>query len=262
MNLQKMARNLGKTVGKNSPTILTALGVTGLFTTVILAVKATPKALIILDEEAEYREAESENGEIEPINVRDIIALTWKCYLPAGVMGVLTAACIISSNSINIKRNKALAGAYLLAETALKDYQAKVIENMGKEKHREIKGQVAQDKIVKNPVSKSEVIPTGKGETLCFDALSGRYFMSDRETIRAALNNLSRDLMSEMFITLNQVYYELGLEGTKLGEQVGWHLDQVDSDLIQPEFDTKFAEDGRPCLVLDFETQPMYWDRD
>jgi hypothetical protein len=108
-------------------------------------------------------------------------------------------------------------------------------------------------------VSKNKVILTGKGDTLFYDAQSGRYFMSDIETIKSVLNKLSRSLMTEMFISLNEVYMELGLDTTKTGENMGWHLDY---GLIEPHFDTLIAEDGRPCIVLDFEEQPMYWDHD
>jgi hypothetical protein len=161
-----------------------------------------------------------------------------------------------------MKRNAALAGAYSLTEAALKEYQAKVVEKIGEAKHREIKDDIAKEKIERNPVSKSEVIVTGMGETLCLDAFSGRYFKSDMETIKRALNKLSRDLMTDMFVPLNSVYSELGLERSKMGDLLGWHVDQVGSDLILPYFSSQLADDGRPCLVMDFETEPKYADRD
>jgi len=87
-------------------------------------------------------------------------------------------------------------------------------------------------RVVRNPVSDNEVIITSRGDTLCYDALGGRYFKSDIEHIRQVLNKLSRDLMSEQFITLNQVYSELGLKGTKVGDVAGWH---IDDGLIEPD---------------------------
>jgi hypothetical protein len=78
------------------------------------------------------------------------------------------------------------------------------------------------------------------------------------EAINAALNKLSRDLMSDMYISLNAVYSELGLEQTKMGDMIGWHIDW---GLIEPDFDTQISEDGRPCLVLDYRIEPKYSDR-
>lgn len=170
-------------------------------------------------------------------------------------MGVVTIACIIGANSINLKRNAALVSLYSLSEAALKEYQAKVIETLGKQKERKIKDDIAKDRIVKNPVSDNEIVITNLGDTLCYDSLSGRYFKSDIEKIRQVLNKLSRDLMSEMFIDLNQVYSELNLKGTKMGDMVGWH---IDDGLIEPDFSSQLTENGTPCLVLDFVTEPRY----
>jgi hypothetical protein len=77
-------------------------------------------------------------------------------------------------------------------------------------------------------------------------------------TIEAALNKMTRRLMTENFISLNEVYSELGLEGIKLGDEQGWH---VDWGQIEPNFSSQIAEDCRPCLVIDFEVQPRYCDR-
>jgi hypothetical protein len=171
-------KRLGKLITKNSPTILTGLSVAGLVSTVIMAVKATPKAMRILDE------ARIQNGMVElaednnsitintGIPVKDAIRLTWKCYIPTAIMGGLTIGCIIGSNSINLRRNAALAGLYSLTETALKEYKAKVIETIGEKKERDIRDEVAKERIHKNPVSDNEVVITGYGETLCYDFLS------------------------------------------------------------------------------------------
>ena len=73
---------------------------------------------------------------------------------------------------------------------------------------------------MKNPVR--EVILTEKGgNTICYDAISGRYFKSDRDTINRAVNELNRQMRDDMYVTLNEFYYALGLDGTKLGRRSG-----------------------------------------
>lgn len=258
--LKHATKVISRTLTKNSPSILTGLGVAGVFATAVMAVKATPKALILLDEEKYNREKEYDTlGESEPISAKDAIALTWKCYLPATIMGAVTIACIIGANKINLRRNAVLASLYSLSESALKEYQAKVVETIGKNKERKIKDDMAHDKILNNPANDREIIITGNGDTLCYDAMSGRYFKSDIEEIRRALNKLSRDMMTEMNITLNEVYNELGLKSTKLGEMVGWN---IDDGLIDPEFSSQLTENGVPCLVLDFSESPRYFYQD
>jgi phenylpropionate dioxygenase-like ring-hydroxylating dioxygenase large terminal subunit len=136
----------------------------------------------------------------------------------------------------------------------MKEYRAKVVEQLGKPKEKELRDSIARDRVEANPVTEKNLIVTGKGETLCYDALSGRYFKSDIETIRQVLNKLSRDMMSEQTVSLNQIYSDLDLEETKLGDEMGWH---IDDGLIDPSFSSHLAN-GIPCLVLDFETPPRY----
>lgn len=251
MSMQLIVKKLGGTLSKNSPTILTGLGVMGLFSTVYAAVDATPKALEILDDNVKY----DKNQDEIPLSKQEIIQLTWKCYIPAAITGILTIGCIIGGNRVNLRRNAALLSLYGLSEASLKEYQKKVIETIGDKKERLVREEIRQDRLVQNPVNDKEVILTGVGESLCYDALSGRYFKSDIEKIKQSLNKLSRDMMSEHFVTLNQVYDELNLKSTKMGENIGWH---IDDGLIEPEFSSHLTENGVPCLVLDYLSEPRY----
>lgn len=253
-NFIKVAQKVRGMMTKNSPTILTALGVTGFLTTTILAVKATPKALRLIEEEYYLREADPYS---EPISKKEILKLTWKCYVPSAVMGAVTMGCIIGANSINLRRNAALAGLYSLSETAVKEYKAKVIETIGEKKERDIRDDIAKDRIQKNPVNDNEVIMTGKGDTLCYETLSGRYFKSSVEQIKKVINELNREMMTspEGYVSLNDVYFELGLANTKIGADIGW---RVIDGVIEPYFSSQLTPDDTPCLVLDFDMEPKY----
>lgn len=162
---------------------------------------------------------------------------------------------MIGANSVNLRRNAALATAYTLSESALKEYQEKVIETIGEKKEQAIQDAVAKDRIEKNPVSTKEVIITEKGDTLCLDYPSGRYFKSDREKINKAVNELNRRMRDEMYISLNEFYYEIGLSGIGIGEELGWNIDQ---GYIEPSFSCQLAEDGTPCLVISYLVGPRY----
>lgn len=253
---QPATKKIGEVILKNSPAILTGISVAGVITTTIMAIQATPKAIELV-RQREYYEEELD-PDFHSLDKKEIIKTAWKCYIPTTIMGGMTIACIIGAHSVNHKRNAALASLYSLTEKSVKEYQAKVIETIGENKERQVRNAVAEQTLKDNPVSTKEVIITGKGEMLCYDTLSGRYFKSDVEKIRQALNKLSRDLMSDMFVSLNDVYYELGLSSTKLGDMMGWH---IDDGLIEPSFSSHLAEDGSPCLVLDFSIEPRYMDR-
>jgi len=246
MELKAIARNLGDVISQNSPTILTGLSVGGLLTTTILAVRATPKAMTILD---------NHDLLIEDMTKRTIVGLTWKCYIPAMATGLATIACIIGANHISLRRNAALASLYGLTEAAFKEYQAKVVETIGRSKELKVRDDIAEDQVKRNPVGTNEVIFTGKGDVLCYDSLSGRYFKSDIEQIRRSVNTLNRELLTDMFLTLNDLYYALGLSGTKLGDEMGW---DIDKGLLEINFSAQVTENFDPCLVLNYDLTPRF----
>lgn len=256
---QPATKKIGEVILKNSPAILTGISVAGVITTTIMAVQATPKAMRLISDKRypQVTDGEEFSGPKE-LTKKEMVQTVWKCYIPTTIMGGMTIACIIGAHSVNHKRNAALASLYSLTEKSLREYQEKVIETIGENKEKKVREEVAKKTLKDNPVITKEVIITGKGEMLCYDTLSGRYFKSDVEKIRQALNKLSRDLMSDMFVSLNDIYYELGLSSTKLGDMMGWH---IDDGLIEPSFSSHLAEDGTPCLVLDFSIEPRYMDR-
>lgn len=241
-----ISNELTQKISKNSPTILTGVAVAGLLGTVGLAIKATPKALdlVILEE----------NFKGENLTKKEIIKASWKCYIPTALMGSVTIASIIGANQVNMRRNAALASVYSITEATLKEYQSKVVDTIGEKKADKIKEEIAEDVLKKNPHSETEVILTGKGETLCYDVLSGRYFKSDIEKLRRAENDLNSRMLKDDFISLNDVYYEFGLDPTKLGDEMGWHQED---GLIYFEFSSLLA-DGVPCMVIDYQITPHY----
>jgi hypothetical protein len=267
MNIKGITE-ITKTVGgfatKHSPTILTGIGVAGVISTIISAHNDTIKALAILDDELLERNPTSKvqptiDKITDEFTKKEIVKLTWKCYVPTAILATITMGCIVGGNSINLRRNAALAGAYSLAETALKEYKNKVVETMGKNKDKEIKEEIIKDKLRENPYYKTEVIRTGRGDTLCYDSYSGRYFWSDMNDIKAAINNLNMRMRNENWATLNDFYSEIDIEGIKAGDLLGWH---VNYGTVELDYDTHLSDDGRPCLVVDFDTEPKYWKMD
>ena len=252
--MAKLARSIQIGLSKHSPEILVGIGIAGMVTSTVLAVKATPKAVRLLEEEKRLQETE----ELKPL---DVIKTTWKCYIPAAVTCGTSVACLIGGTKVNLRRNAALATAYKLSETALSEYRDKVTEMVGEKKERVIREEVGKERIAKNPVSKSgnEIIMTSKGNTLCFDPLSGRYFKSDIEQIKRVVNELNKQMIHDIFgyVSLNDLYDELGLEHTTIGDDLGWSLDNGEG-LIDLDFSSHIAANGEPAVVLDFLIPPKY----
>ena len=179
----------------------------------------------------------------------------WKYYIPSITTGALSISCIIVGNTVANKRNMVLAAAYKISENALKEYREATLETVGPKKEESIRDLVAKKHVENNPVESSQVIVTSKGETLCYDVISGRYFKSDIEKIKKCVNELNRQMLQEMYISLNDFYYELGLEQIAIGYDIGWN---VDTGLIDIYFSSQLTSDGTPCLTLQYSVEPKY----
>ena len=247
-NISKIINEIQKAVVKHSPEILTGLGIAGMITTTVLAVKATPKALDLIND----RKDELETEKLPHI---EVVKTAWKCYIPAAVTCATSTACLIGASSVHLKRNAALATAYKLSESAISEYKDAVIDKIGEKKEQTIRDKVAEEKMKKNPVSSSEVFITEKGNTLCYDTISGRYFKSDIDRIKRAENAINKQLLDEMYVSLNDLYDELDLDHTKLGDELGW---KIDDGLVELYFSSQLADDGTPCVVMDFTRAPKY----
>lgn len=249
VNVKALIKNAEAIVKKRSPEILTGIGIAGMATSTIFAVKATPKAMMLIEE----RKLDLDTDHISKL---EVVKTVWPCYIPTVATTVASAACLIGASTINFRRNAALAAAYALSESTLKDYQEKVIETIGDKKSGEVRDAIAKDKLEKNPYSGDAIVVTDNNDTLCYEPLSGRYFRSNIDKIKRALNEVNRMMLSADHISLNDFYCEIGLGETKLGDDLGWRLDT--NSLIDMHFSTHLAKNGEPCLVLDFITAPVY----
>ena len=247
-DVSALMKNLRVAVSKHSPEILTGIGIAGMIATTIMAVRATPKAIMLVNE----RECEEH---VEQLPKKEVIKTCWKCYIPAAVTGVSSIACLIGASSVNAKRNAALATAYTISETALREYKEKVVETIGEKKEQAVRDAIAKDKIDKDPVTNHNVSITSVGTTQCYDAHAGRYFLSDIETIRRAVNELNRRMYYDTYVSLNEFYDELDLDHTAQGDMLGWNLD---NGFIDIDFSSQLDNKGNPCLVINYRVAPKY----
>lgn len=241
MTLSEIAKRVGKLAADNSPSILTVIGVTGTITTAYLTGRASFKAAALLSEESPH---------IEP---KEKLELVWKEYIPAATTGLLTVAAIIGANRIGTRRAAALATAYTISERAFTEYREKIVEKLGKTKELAAREEIAQDRLNANPVSTHEVFIATGGNVLCYDAYSGRYFKSDGESLRRIKNELNERIINENYASLSDYYDKVGLRYTKDSEEVGWKTTKL-LDLV---ITAGLAEDGQPCLVVDFTVTPV-----
>lgn len=250
-NLAKFFKGAQRYVSKHSPEILVGLGITGMVTTTVLAVRATPKAIKLIDQ----KKKEEHKDSLTPV---ETIKTTWKCYVPAAVTGVTSAACLIGASSVNARRNAALTAAYKLSETAFTEYREKVVETIGEKKEHAVYDKIAQERVEKNPIGTSEIIVTEKGNTRFLDGTSGRYFTSDIEKVKQIVNDINNRLLTDFcgYVTLSEFYDELGLRHTDISDSIGW---TAEKGQLKIHYSAQISpEDGVPCIVLNYIEPPQY----
>lgn len=234
----KNARHL---VSRNASDLLLIGGVGCILTGGALAIRKTPEAVLILDKKKKA-------GKVE--KVKAVAPL----FIPAVGFTVIGIVQIVCSRNITKNKIAAITTAYTVTETAYKTYRDKVKEYVEPEQYEDIQREVATDLLKKNPLGDKEVIIQAKGESLIYDSMSGRYFKSSINDIDRAVNVLNKRMRSDMTINLNDLYNEIGLPIVKVGAEMGWSIDYDD---IEIRYDSGIAEDGQPCIVLDYDVRPI-----
>lgn len=241
MTLSTLLTKAVQTLKSNTPELLTALGVSGVMTTAYLTAKASFQAAGQIQEDAEthfpYVNTSKENAK-----------LVWKCYIPPAIIGTFTVGCIIGASRANVARTTAAVTAYSLTEKAFSEYKGKVIEELGKGKEQKVRDELAQEKVASNPTNAGDVMILGTGDVLCCELYTKRYFRSDAETLRRAMNTINADVNRGVYATLDDFYDLVGLEHTSNSGLMGWTSDKQ----MELMFTSALAEGSRPCLAFDY----------
>jgi hypothetical protein len=248
-------------ITKHSPEILTGVGIAGMITTTVLAVKATPKAMALI-EEAERKKHVDIHGDYhdigkEPLTKLEVVKAAWKPYVPAAITGVLSTTCLIGASATNYKRNAALATAYQVVSTTLADYKEQVVETIGEKREKTIREKVAQKQVDRMPEnSQQQVIVTGYGDVWFIDPVSNQEFQSDIERVRKTFNDLNYRMVTGMeeYISLSELYDELGIPRTSVSDDIGWNLGK--DGQIEFTMHACTRRNGQPALMLEYLVAP------
>ena len=249
---------------KHSSTILTVIGAGGVVVTSVLAVKATPKALELIEEEKQRREEGKiifNNDEysyekviVPDLTRKEIVQIAWKPYIPAVIVGISTIACIFGANYLNKRQQAALMSAYALLDSAYKEYRAKTKELYANEAI-DIEKEIIKSKLDPN-------IELDDDKELFFDYQSMRWFEARFEDVKRAEMLLNQQLTTQGFACLNDFYEYLHEPKVPYGYQLGWSTMNSDRmyayDEILLEFDYQKVEmdDGLECNIMTINYSP------
>ncbi len=240
-------------VKNHVPQLLLGSGIIGYGVTIALAVKATPKAMEMLNKKKD------ELG-VDKLDVKTTVKTAYKPYIPTAIAAGISTGLVIASDRVHVNKEVAATVATQVAVNALDNYKKSVDKVVGTEKAAEIEQATAQRLVDGSsiPTDKAD-IPYAGGNELCIDAFTGRIFLCSSDIIRRAECEMNNYIRNNDYGSLNDWYDILGLKGIEpLGSEYGWSYEKGG---IEIEFKSCLLENDKPCLVMDYRVMP-YRDYD
>jgi len=240
---------------RNASTILTCLGGVGVAVTAVMAVKATPKAMKLIEK------AEKEKG--SNLTKVETVKTAGKCYIPAIVTGVATVACIFGANTLNKRQQAALMSAYALLDSSYKEYIYHVKDICGEDVHQEIMEAIAAEKAEAISLHAPGFVDNNGlyldaqcGETrLFYDEYGQRFFEATLEQVISAEYHLNRNYTMRGYTVLNEFYDFVGIEPTDYGSEMGWVIN--DDGTFWIEFNHREVDiRGTKCVLIEMPFGP------
>ena len=215
----KITKDTIRFVSKNSNLILTIVSVTGVLTTVVVAVQGTIKAVKLCEEK-------------QVKGTKEVIKTVWKCYIPTVGLVILTTTAILCNGKINAKRLAVLTSAYSGSIETIKKIEEKMSEQIGPKKTQKAIDEAEADLAQANaPKDKNEIIITGKGNQLFWLKSTNQWFYSDHNGLELAQLKIQHDIekyqgkMFEDYYPVSCALKILDLPETEMGNYMAWPLD-------------------------------------
>lgn len=254
--MNQIINTIKTSIVTHMPGMLTGIGIASFGSAVILAVTATPKAMRLMEE----KKQEAKKDELE---TKEILQTTWKCYIPPVVMFGIGTGCTVAGLKVSERRGAAWATAYSLSESAFREYQDKMVEKLGEKKEKQARDEIAQEKIEAKPVKNTDIIQTGRGQTICKDLATERTFTVDMDDILHAEEYVKEQLGPDGpgYIDWNDLYFQLRVGPTGMGEDLGWNRQNPLKKII---ISSCLGADGTPMLAIDYSPRPYadFWKYD
>jgi hypothetical protein len=243
-----------------TPTILSSISVIGVVATAVMAVKATPKAIRLIDREI-YRRNEDIDKPIANLRPMDMVKVAWQCYIPSAAIGVATIGCIFGSNILNRRNQAHLVSAYALLDQAYKNYREAACSAFGDDADSKIKVEMAKASYVSADgcyIYESNLDQSGE-KILFYDSFGLRYFSTTMASVLNAQYHINRNLALRCSVSLNEFFEFLGLSKIIGCDNIGWDINEmISSGFVWLDFDNRHTtmEDGMECYIISSMCDP------
>lgn len=258
-NISKILRKSNMVLKQSAPTILTCISAIGVVATAVMAVKETPKAIELIKNDSRI----NHDGDPYKYTKLEAIQSSWRCYIPATVIGLSTITIMFGTNVLNKRNQASLTSAYAMLNESYKRYRKSAIAVYGDD----------ADDLISAQTAKSYVSSDGNylydpdlddGNTLLFyDDCSNRYFRSTMASVLNAQYHVNRNLALRGYICLNEFYSFLGIEQVRGGDSIGWNFDElIEGGLLWLDFTNRVTtmDDGLECYIVTVSIEPFVFD--
>ena len=213
-------------ISKNSPTILSIIGATGVIITSGLTMKATIKANNL------YNSREDK----ELLTKKDIVKLYWKEYIPSILSAGTTIGCIFGANYINQKTKATLASAYCLLQNSYIEYKNAANE-LYENADSKIQAKICEKKYDENAIIYDENV------TLFYDNLSGTFIESTMDEMLRYESKFLELLYSRGKVSVNQWERIIGNDPLIIGDELVWYSNDYHDIQAYPDVKIDFIPD-------------------
>lgn len=235
MSIKNIIQKASVFAKKHSPEFMTGIGIISFGSSILMAIRNTPK----YNQAVVY--AVDKKG--AKLNKKEKVKLATKYYVGPVIMFIGGSVSCISACSVSLKRNTALATILAGTEATLETYQKKTLEAVGEQTYEKIKSTVSEENAKtseKNGLvfDTNEIIPEGK--VRCIEGFTNQKFYASKEDIRKLQNDINELLTNSFngFCTLNDYVTRLpgDLNPSTVGDELWWdtnHRCKLDIDACE-----------------------------
>ena len=255
-------KKAGAKLYKNRSLLLACGSLVGLYASVVFTARAQKKADEILYERNEACNSPNDEEIMVP-GKKEVFDLTWQCYIPPAISVAATTGCIIAGLYLDRKEIAALTGSVALLTANRNKIEEAIKEKYGEEGLEAIKSKLACSGDNQVEVLKVVAEETGKGDLLCYEGYSGRWFRSNEKAVEEAEKEFSRRFKDGEYLCLNDFYDILGIEESHFGFQYGWipgedYYDTEDGiEFTNSLIPASKTDRGEDILYIDLFTYPL-----
>lgn len=247
-------RKLGRALKRNLPTILSFVACIGVGATSILAIQ----------DHADAMEDPPKNAE----TFSEKASWVGKHYWRSALSGILTGACILTSNGLNKKAQAKITGAYIALDQLFKKYRSAVQQVGGEEFEKKVNMEMAKNSLDETQnyhwVDEDDeeqqylfYIPIAESNE---NNNQSAWFYSSLTRVQSILNVFRQKYFIDEKVSLNYFLEMFNLEPISRGNFQGWSWDAgLEYGYSEPKIKLVYVEgedDTPPYYMIDFETLP------